>query len=378
MQDAHPLPMPLWGKLAFGAVVVQGGLAALFAANTGLSASEKVLLGAACLLYVALALSDRARERLGSTRYFALQHGLALALPWLGAARTAMCGLAIISQTGLATSPTRTLLAALPHAVNVAAACIVLLPGDLGEQLLYSFFVAVVFVMAFTHAVASELRTRVRLDAATRELTAHAAQAEELATLKERSRIARELHDSLGHTLTAAHVHLLLADRELSAHGDVARTALQTAQRVVRMGLEDLRHTVRALHAPALAGQSFDAALARLVKDHHAPPLSAAFRSTGGARELPPHVTLALYRVAQEALTNVVKHAQATQVDVELAYDAGSVCLRVRDNGRGLPVDVADGFGLSGVRSRARALGASLTLESRAGLALSLSVQTQS
>jgi signal transduction histidine kinase len=336
-------------------------------------------------VYVALACSDRARAQIGTARYLAVQHLLALALPWLGHGRPAMSGLAVVSQTGLVLSSPSTVLAAAAHTLNVCLSSWCCLPDELALQMSYVFVVAVIFVMAFTQAVASELRTREQLDAALRELAAHASQAEELATMRERARLARELHDSLGHTLTTANLHLELLERDLLAlgreparfddgAGEEARQALATARRVLRSGLTGLRQTVRALHTLPAGAHALESALTMLVQDYRSHALSAEMQIDGSSRTLAAEVALALYRGAQEALTNVVKHAAASHVQVALAYEPSRVVLCVRDDGQGMGERSEEGFGLRGIRERASALGGSLELRNEGGLSLRLTL----
>jgi signal transduction histidine kinase len=366
----RPLSMTLWGKLAFAVVVLQGLAQALFGALSSLAVPQKTVLVVCAGVYTALACWDGARERMGTGKYLLLQNALGLALPWLGSGHTAMSGLAVVSQSGLVLAGAGMLVPAALHTLNVLIACSVTLPAPFAAMMAYTFVVAVVFVMAFTQAVASELRTREKLDAASRELASYAAEAENLATMKERTRIARELHDSLGHTLTTTHVHLLVAERELTEVSERTRGALKTAQRVVRAGLDDLRRTVRALDAPVLENRSMEVALGLLVSDHDTDSLAAHFVVEGEPRSLPPVVALALYRVTQEALTNVVKHAQADRVEVNLSYGEREVRLLVRDNGIGMLGTREEKFGLQGIRERARVLGGSLDLRGSPGLTL--------
>lgn len=168
-------------------------------------------------------------------------------------------------------------------------------------------------------------------------------------------------------------MHLQLAERELEGESK-ARAAVLTAQRVLRSGLDDLRRTVRALHSPPMEARAFDAALALLVADHKTDALDASLQVEGCSRPLPPHVALALYRVAQEALTNVVKHARATRVEVTVRYAEDQVSLAIQDDGIGLGANAEEGFGLRGIRERAHALGGALDLRGSPGLLVQLSI----
>ena len=197
------------------------------------------------------------------------------------------------------------------------------------------------FVVAFVQAVAAERRAR--------------ASVEQLATIQERNRLAREIHDSLGHYLTVLHLQLQIAERSLGTDADAAAAAVLRAKQLTHEGLEDVRRSVAALRAPTAEDRPLPDAIATLVARLDATGTAATFALRGDPRALPPVVALTLFRTAQEALTNAEKHAAAAHVAVELAYRADTVELVVRDDGRGDAGDTAGaprGFGLLGVRER--------------------------
>lgn len=365
-----PLPIPRWAKVAFVILVAHGVVQYLWSPLRHDAPLRTALLLGVVAVFAALALHDPLRRHVPPAWYLLLQNALALALPWIGAGHTAMVPLAAVSLSGLVLPGQWVVAPAALHTVNVLAACAVYLADDFGSQVSYIFLVAVVFVVAFTQAVVSEVRLREKLDSASRQLAAHAAQAEEIATLAERERIARELHDSLGHALTAAHVHLQVAERDAIEHPERAKTAIGSAREAVRTGLDDLRETVRTLKTPVSEPLDLPTALARLARTHHTETLHVALHLRDVPQALLSHVSLALYRVAQEALTNVIKHAHASEATITLSVQDGNLCLRVQDNGRGLPAGYREGFGLTGIRERFGELGGHLTLAVEGGTRL--------
>ena len=203
-----------------------------------------------------------------------------------------------------------------------------------------------------------------RLQEAHAQLQQSAQQAEALAVAEERNRLAREVHDTLGHRLTVAAVQLEGAQRLIARDPARAAQMVATVRTQVVEGLTELRRTVAALRAPVSAELNLFVALRQLVRDFEA--------ATGIQVELqlpttPPGLTPAqrqvFYRVAQEALTNVQRHAGAARVQVALLRAGdGAVRLTIDDDGDGLPSTPAPGFGLRGMTERAQQIGATLTL----------------
>ena len=202
------------------------------------------------------------------------------------------------------------------------------------------------------------LGERNRMLQASREAEAQAAVAEE------RGRIAREMHDVLAHSLSALALQLestrLLA-RDRNVDPEVAR-AIDQAHSLAASGLDDARRAIAAARGDELPGPERLEALAGAFGDQSG--LSVAVEVHGDPRELPPDARLAVYRTAQEALTNVRRHAAAERVRVSLDYRPDSTVLVVEDHGAdGMAppmAPVAGGYGLTGMRERAKLLGGEL------------------
>ena len=197
------------------------------------------------------------------------------------------------------------------------------------------------------------------------------------ATLAERTRLARESHDTLAQGLTGIVVQLGAAQRALAAEPDAADQHVDLAQRMAREALAEARRSVWNLRAPALERGDLGDALRSLVARPIRPETSATFEQHGTPWPLPPEVESALLRVAQEALANVAKHAEATRVEVVLEYARDTLRLSVSDDGVGFADSLSvesvvapgpwGGFGLPGMRERIGALGGKLELKTDAG-----------
>jgi len=233
----------------------------------------------------------------------------------------------------------------------------------------------IVFVVVFTRVAASERKARTALAEANQLLRDHAAQVEELATTKERNRLAREIHDSLGHYLTVVNVQIGAAQAILDQDRQRARDHLSNAQALTQEGLAEVRHSVAALRASPTESGPLPEALAKLAEQWNAAGLRANFAVAGTIRPLTPQANLTLYRAAQEALTNVGKHAHATSVDLHLDYcDGDSVHLSVKDNGVGSD-NSEGGFGLLGVRERVQQLSGEVRVRTGSGKGFMLEVE---
>jgi two-component system sensor histidine kinase UhpB len=194
-----------------------------------------------------------------------------------------------------------------------------------------------------------------RRDSARRALAAQEA---------ERARIARELHDEIGQALTAVVLQLERAARRTDAP---VRDEVEEAREAVRESLEEVREIARRLRPEALDDLGLASALAALTLDvSRRTGLRIERRIEPGLPALSPEEELVVYRVAQEGLTNVARHAGATHAWIALKRQEGGVALEVRDDGHGFPPRV-EGAGLRGMRERALLVGADLAVESGNG-----------
>jgi signal transduction histidine kinase len=205
------------------------------------------------------------------------------------------------------------------------------------------------------------------LETANRRLVDYAAQVEELAAVQERNRLAREIHDNIGHYLTIVNVQIEAARVTLGSDPSRALDALEKAQVIAKKGLSSVRESVAALRVSPVDNRSLEEAIAELVTETKSTGLSVQINVTGKPRAVDGKVALALYRVAQEGLTNVRKHSQASHVEVKLDFShAGKTSLIVQDDGVGT-TDTGGGFGLIGMRERILLLGGDFRIETQSG-----------
>lgn len=207
------------------------------------------------------------------------------------------------------------------------------------------------------------------LQQAHEQLQAYTSQAQQLAVAEERNRLAREMHDSLGHRLTVAVVQLEGAQRLIPTNPERSANMIETMRGQLKQALAELRQTVSALRSPEVSAAlngSLGTAVTHLVQTfQEATGLAVNLTLPEDLPLLPEAHRLALYRAVQESLTNVQRHAKAQQAWLIIAADADHITLAVSDDGQGFGDETADGrFGLIGLRERAKQLGGSLTLGS--------------
>jgi signal transduction histidine kinase len=226
-----------------------------------------------------------------------------------------------------------------------------------------------VFMVYVNHLIqASRERGRLiaELERTQRELEAARQRDAELAVLRERERLARDLHDSLGHTLVALSVQLEAVQRLYRVDPERASVQVDALKALTRESMVDLRRAVAGLRAPGLGERDLGPALQALcVELGGRAGVEVVCQIDEGVDAQGPAVAETVWRMAQEALTNVEKHAQARRVEVTLACEPDGLRLRVRDDGVGLPQDaetIPNRFGLRGMRERVEGLGGKLTL----------------
>jgi signal transduction histidine kinase len=200
--------------------------------------------------------------------------------------------------------------------------------------------------------LATDLRT------ANHRLAEYAAQVEELATMRERNRVAREIHDNLGHYLTVVNVQIEAAKTIMNSRPDKAQDALNKAQNLTQEGLAAVRRSVSALRESPLENQTLAEALAGLATELREAGLVTELAIEGESANRDPKIELTLYRAVQEGLTNVRKHARASRVDIWLRYAPEQTSLTVQDNGVGADLAGENNgrFGLIGIQERVQLL----------------------
>ncbi|NER79261.1 MAG: sensor histidine kinase [Leptolyngbya sp. SIO1D8] len=237
------------------------------------------------------------------------------------------------------------------------------------------FGMVMIFVSLLVNALLAAYRSQQKLALAHEELRRYATKVENQATLQERNRIAREIHDSLGHALTAQTILLENALLFLPANASQARDYVIDAKDSAYQTLREVAKSVSALRTNPLPEKSLPTAIPTLIEDICKPAQIRSEHAIELPESLPDEVHLALFRIVQEALTNTVKHSQATWVKVMLTAKRDRLHLQVLDNGQGFdPSKNTTGFGLRGMRERAIDLGGTFQIWSAAGEGCRISI----
>jgi len=212
---------------------------------------------------------------------------------------------------------------------------------------------------------AAEIRNRLAQAARTAEIERE--QEAQRRVEQERLRIARELHDVLAHTISALTIQARVIKDGLPAGGPPAvRAAADAILSTGRDAMGEVRAAIGVLRTPDPDNSVPDVNhLEALVQPAKAAGLTVDVHTSGSPRPLPPAVSLTAYRIIQEALTNVVRHAAASTVTVTLAYEPSRLTLCVKDDGRGPANSEKAGYGLVGMRERANAVGGEVTAGAR-------------
>ena len=197
------------------------------------------------------------------------------------------------------------------------------------------------------------------------------------AVLQERSRMSQEIHDTLAQNFTGINLQLEALRDFLPEDAHDALAHLNLAQGLARQGLAEARRSVWALRPEILEETPFVAALSRIaVETQASTPLTVRCAIEGAPQALPASMEDQLLRISQEAITNVLRHSQATELHLVLRFDGDAVFLQVRDNGHGFDTrHNAAGFGLTSMRERAESLGGNWTLASEPGKGTQIEVR---
>lgn len=232
----------------------------------------------------------------------------------------------------------------------------------------FYYGLVLIFVLMLVNALINESQSRQHLAIAHDQLRQYTLRIEDQATLEERNRIAREIHDSLGHALTAQSIQLESA--LLFCHSDANKTQkyLEVSRKLAGEALAEIRKSVSALRTEPLQGKSLPESITQLTQNFCKITNIQANFFTNFEYPLSIDINIAIYRIIQEALTNISKHSQATKVDITLKMQVGNINLQIKDNGKGFnPEQNTTGFGLQGMRERTVSLGGKLSVISTLG-----------
>lgn len=200
-----------------------------------------------------------------------------------------------------------------------------------------------------------------------------------LAVVEERNRIARDIHDTLAQAFTGILVQLEAARDVLATSRREANSHLTRARALAQKGLAEARRSVSELRPHELEKGDLTLAIKSLANQAKGATTLIQCLVSGKPRRLSQEIEVNLFRIAQEALTNTIRHAAAARVQIKLIFKARSIQLILQDDGKGFNLDHAGaGFGLISMRERAQRIGAQLTLSSRRGRGCKIMVNVPS
>jgi len=246
-----------------------------------------------------------------------------------------------------------------------------------GLPFTFLYLAGLFFVASFSTTMLRTNEARIQSDRLLDELQqAHdqllnfAGQAEELATAKERNRLARELHDSVAQTLYGLTLQAEAAARELNAgRADKATEQLHEIRDSAQQSLQETRLLIFELRPPILEQEGLVAALRTRLESVESRSGLKAQIQLQELGQLPAKIEAGLYGISNEALNNILKHARASVIKVALKKESDKVILEIQDNGVGFDVSSAEaqsGMGLSGMKERAEQFGGNLQIQSSA------------
>lgn len=237
-----------------------------------------------------------------------------------------------------------------------------------GADVLLNLSLSIFFALAFFIAIGWLVRRNttqlehakkltLELQQANEELRLSRLREKDLAVVEERIRLARDIHDGLGHHLTVLNVQLQAADIQLETEPEAAAEAIQICRQEAQRALEEVRRSVAVMRSSPLNGTSLEEALGKLIREFtRNTPLEPKFEVVGDPYPLEAPVAMTCFRAVQEGLTNVQKHARDPQhLLIRLEYTPREVLIRISDDGLGGPEGEA-GYGLAGMQERATQL----------------------
>ena len=196
---------------------------------------------------------------------------------------------------------------------------------------------------------------------------------QEVAVLAERNRMARELHDTLAQGFTAVKLQMDTAELALPEHPDQALDRIIRCREIAQESVLEARRAIQALQSHHME-HGLVAALKQLA-EQSSNGILVSFLTSGTPEGLSPNAESELYRISQEALTNALRHGQASRVMIEMAYNADHVTLRIRDDGTGFALQKSQpGLGISGMRERAASIAGRFNLSSPPGQGTEITV----
>jgi signal transduction histidine kinase len=230
--------------------------------------------------------------------------------------------------------------------------------------------ISTIFMQMAVNAIVKEFQSRQELSIKSEELAVanaqlreYALRIEELATVQERNRISRDIHDSVGHALTGLNLHLEAALKLWQTDPEEATEFLTEAKQLGSKALKEVRQSIATLRVDPLVALSLPEAIADLVEEFKRSSGISTILQIDLEQPIKNEIKVAVYRIIQESLTNICKHASATSVQINLQTGTNLILI-IGDNGKGFKIDRnTTGFGLQSMSDRALAVGGNLDIE---------------
>lgn len=378
-------------SISFIVIIVAAYLSALTYLQRQLSLAEKIFLIAASIVFIGLGIFGFAycKRRCSlplTLSYLAFQLLLGRSIIFIASAGFIMLiMLPLASQSVILLSRRRAYLFCVLLLAAIAVPVGLWYGLEIGVRSAIFNLASIAFVVYFTELAVGEQKARAEVERLAQEISEansklreYAAQVEELATSAERSRVAREIHDSLGHYLTGINIQLEAARAVFESERERSLDGMRKAQLLTQEGLAEVRRSVAALRGSPTENRTLAEALKALAEECRTAGIETEVTVDGEPRELSPQNELSLYRAAQEGLTNVRRHAHAAHARLALDYrDERFVRLSIQDDGVGgsLSESSESGFGLLGVRERAQLLGGEVRIRTAAGEGFTLELE---
>lgn len=267
----------------------------------------------------------------------------------------------------------------------IAAGYAVSLNFSSGMQTVFSHLPILVgsqfFIVSFTQMVVNEERSRIEIEGLVKDLEAtneqlklYANQVEELTLTRERNRMAREIHDGLGHYLTTISMQIKAAQATMKKDPGSATELLSTAETLADDALKDVRQSISALRDTKTSDIPFTQRLTRLLKPFENTGYLTEVKVIGVEKQLNPEVEVLFFRALQEGLSNIGKHSNASKINVQISYEINGVTsLTLTDDGVGANA-LNGGYGIIGLRERVEQLNGNLSIETNKNKGFTLKV----
>lgn len=239
-------------------------------------------------------------------------------------------------------------------------------------SMLFSIIISTAFVMGMSYLVKMQIREKEKqahinteLEEAYKKLIEQSALAQKLTIEEERTRMAREIHDTLAHTLTNLIVQLEVCKKLSSADPSRLPTELEKAQELSRSGFNDVKRSIKALRPQAMEDKTFLASISSIINEtmENTKVHISLTCSLSSDIKFPSQVEIALFRAIQESITNSIRHGQPSEISISVKHDNNMVQVSIEDNGLGCS-SIKKGYGMRGIRERIESLNGKVVFSS--------------